>query len=160
MRISRDHIAKLITFLALALIVGFVLLRRPGSSLNRREAATGPADAVYAMLDAARGGDIRAYLSHYSGAMNATLQRAVIDQGEAGFKNYLISSNAAIKGVAVMDPRPVSDGEVAIQVEYVFQDRNERQTMYLQNRDGAWTIDRVDTSEQVKTAVPYGTPVQ
>lgn len=160
MRIGKDHTAKLITALALAIIVVFVLVRRPGSSFNRREPAAGPAEAIYAMLDAARGGDIRAYLLHYSGPMNATLRRAVADQGEAAFKNYLVSSNAAIKGVAVMDPQPVSDGEVAIQVEYVFQDRNERQTMYLENRGGAWTIYRVDTSEHVKTAVPYGTPVQ
>jgi hypothetical protein len=160
MRISRDQIAKLITALALAIIVALVLLRRPSSSLNRRQTAAGPAEAIYAMLDAARGGDITAYLSHYSGQMNATLRRAVADQGEAGFKNYLVSSNAAIKGVAVMDPRPVTDGEVAIQVEYVFQDRNERQMMYLENRGGAWTIYRVDASEHVKTTVPYGTPVQ
>lgn len=160
MRISRDHIAKLITAAALAMIIVFVLFRRPDSSFNHREPSPGPAEAIYAMLDAARGGDVKAYLSHYSGPMNATLQRAVAEQGEAGFKNYLVSSNAAIKGVAVMDPRPVSDGDVAIQVEYVFQDRNERQTMYLQNRGGGWTIYRVDTSEQVKTAVPYGTPVQ
>ena len=59
-----------------------------------------------------------------------------------------------------MEPQPVSDREVKARVEYVFQDRNEVQYVYLAKMSGAWKISRVDSSERVKTLVPYGTPVQ
>ena len=59
-----------------------------------------------------------------------------------------------------MEPQPLSDPEVKARVEYVFQDRNEAQYFYLDKMSGGWKIARVDSSERVKTLVPYGTPVQ
>jgi hypothetical protein len=47
-----------------------------------------------------------------------------------------------------------------VRVEYVYQDRNEAQTMYLEKASSGWKITRVDGAERVKTLVPYGTPVQ
>ena len=70
------------------------------------------------------------------------------------------SSNAEIKGVAVEEPKQMSDSEVQVRVEYVYQDRNEVQIMYLEKQTGEWKIARVDSAERVKTLVPYGTPVQ
>ena len=64
------------------------------------------------------------------------------------------------KGIAISEPQPVTDREVKVRVEYVYQDRNEAQTMYLEKDAGSWKISRVDGAERVKTLVPYGTPVQ
>ncbi len=47
-----------------------------------------------------------------------------------------------------------------MRVEYVYQDRNEAQSMYLEKLSGAWKIARVEAAERVKTLIPYGTPVQ
>ena len=127
---------------------------------RQRAPETVPQDAVYRMLDAARAGDVRTYLSCYSGPMRSALRQSAAEAGEPGFGKYLRDSNAAVKGIAVAEPQPMSDREVKLRVEYVYQDRNEAQTMYLERNGTVWTIARVDGVERVKTLVPYGTPVR
>jgi len=119
-----------------------------------------PQDSIYGMLDAARAGDVQLYLSNYTGQMSTALQQSIAESTEPKFSQYLKDSNAAIKGVAISEPQVLSDSQVKVRVEYVFQDRNEAQTMYLEKQGGAWKITRVDSAERVKTLVPYGTPVQ
>jgi hypothetical protein len=119
-----------------------------------------PQDSIYGMLDAARAGDVKAYLANYSGQMTAALQQSVAETGEAKFAQYLKDSNAAIKGVAVSEPQTLTDSQVKVRVEYVYQDRNEAQTMFLEKQAGVWKITQVEGAERVKTLVPYGTPVQ
>jgi hypothetical protein len=119
-----------------------------------------PQDAIYAMLDAARIGDVKTYLSSYTGQMDAALKQSLAETTEAGFSKYLTESNAAVKGIAISEPQPLTDREVKVRVEYVYQDRNEAQTMYLEKGPAGWKIARVDGAERVKTLVPYGTPVQ
>jgi hypothetical protein len=112
------------------------------------------------MLDASRAGDVRAYLANYAGKMRAALEQSIRESGEERFSLYLKESNSAIKGIAIAEPQPLSESETKVRVEYVYQDRNEAQTMYLEKAGGDWKITRVDGSERVKTLVPYGTPVQ
>jgi hypothetical protein len=119
-----------------------------------------PQDTIYAMLDAARAADVKAYLSNYSGQMSTALQQSISETNEAKFAQYLKDSNAAIKGVAISEPQQLTDTQVKVRVEYVYQDRNEAQLMYLEKQSGAWKITQVDSTERVKTLVPYGTPVQ
>jgi len=76
------------------------------------------------------------------------------------FSRYLKESNSAIKGVALADPQPLGDRQASVRVEYVYQDRNEAQTMYLEKDAAGWKITRVDGAERVKTLIPYGTPVE
>jgi hypothetical protein len=59
-----------------------------------------------------------------------------------------------------MEPQPLTEREVKLKVEYVYQDRNETQQLYVEKTPGGWRIARVDSAERVKTLVPYGTPVQ
>jgi len=119
-----------------------------------------PQDAIYAMLDAARAGDVKTYLASYTGQMTVALQQSIAETTEPKFTQYLKDSNAAIKGVAVNEPQQLSDTQVKVRVEYVYQDRNEAQTMFLEKQGGVWKIRQVDSAERVKTLVPYGTPVQ
>lgn len=119
-----------------------------------------PQDAIYGMLDAARAGDVKTYLTNYSGQMSTALQQSISESSESKFAQYLKDSNAAIKGVAISEPQQLTDTQVKVRVEYVYQDRNEAQIMYLEKQSGAWRITRVDSTERVKTLVPYGTPVQ
>jgi ketosteroid isomerase-like protein len=119
-----------------------------------------PQDAVYAMLDAARLGDVKAYMNNYTGQMAVALGQSLAEATQPGFAKYLQDSNAAIKGVAIAEPQTLTDREVKVRVEYVYEDRNEAQTMYLEKGPGGWKIARVEGVERVKTLVPYGTPVQ
>ncbi len=154
--------AQIATVLILGIALGVVVVRKADlrasiAGIAQRSDPT-PQDAIYAMLDAARAGDVKKYMASYTGEMAQSLERARAESGD--FAKYLRDSNAAIKGIAVTEPQPVSDREVKARVEYVFEDRNEVQFFYLDKMPGGWKIARVDSSERIKTLVPYGTPVQ
>ncbi len=115
-----------------------------------------PQDAVYAMFNAARVGDVRAYLASYTPSMQATLR----ESGGPDFARYLRDSNADVKGVTVSDPQTITDQEVTVRVEYVYQDRNEAQVLHLMKFRERWKISGVSGEERLKTLIPYGTPVK
>jgi hypothetical protein len=169
---NADKKAKIVTAVVLAGALGIVLGQKYGwkmpdvkvSDLAPKPAAPKadptPQDAIYAMLDAARLGDLKTYLAAYTGQMETALRQSVAETTESGFTKYLKDQNASIKGIAISEPQTLTDREVKVRVEYVYQDRNEAQIMFLEKTAGAWKIARVDSSERVKTLVPYGTPVQ
>ena len=144
---KRPGAASIATVLLLAGLLAIALLRR------QPRPAAGPKDAIYAMLDAARAGNTSAYLAQYTGTLAAQLHQAVTAA-------YLKSSNAEIKGIALSEPQFISDREASVRLEYIYQDRNEVQMIYLDRAGGGWKIARVDSAERIKTLVPYGTPVQ
>jgi hypothetical protein len=156
---TKQRTAQIVTIVILVAALGVVVgrkadLRASIAGVTQRPAPT-PQDAIYAMLDAARAGDVGKYLASYTSPMEQALERARSESED--FAKYLRDSNAAVKGIAVMEPQPLSDREVKARVEYVFQDRNEVQYFYLEKLSGAWKISRVDSSERVKTLIPYGT---
>jgi hypothetical protein len=162
--------ARVLTGALMAGAVGAILIRnsgwRPDSagtfipSIVQPKPDPTPQDTIYAMFDAAREGDIRGYVGHYTGQMLASLQQTVTEQGESNFGKYLKESNAPVKGIAIMEPQPAADRAVTLRVEYVYADRNEVQMFHLEKSGNNWKIARVDTAERIKTLVPYGTPVQ
>jgi hypothetical protein len=159
---SHKRKAQIVTIAVLACVVGAVIVKRWRPSIAARpvvvkeEAA--PQDVIYAMLDAAREGDVNKYIASYTGQMETSLRQAIAESPD--FSKYLKDSNAAIKGVAIAEPQQTADREVKARVEYVFQDRNEVQFMFMEKTPQGWRIARVDSAERVKTLVPYGTPVQ
>jgi hypothetical protein len=159
---TRDRVARILAIGILAAAGAFGIVGKMGLRIPRMRPAEGGTaqDAIYGMLEAAHSGDIKSYLSCYTGQMLADLNRAVAEKTAAGFQRYLQSQNREIKGVALGAPEPVADREVEIRVEYIYQDRNEAQTIYLQKEETGWKIARVDSAERVKTLVPFGTPVR
>jgi hypothetical protein len=155
---KKKRLAHILTAAALCAAFLLVLVR------NRRpplaQPGPTPESAVYAMLDAAREGDVKKYLACYTGPLETTLRNAIAESGEQKFAAYLKESNAAIKGVAVMPPETISDREVKLRLEYVYQDRNEAQTLYLEKQGAVWRIARLEAAERLKTLIPYGTPVE
>jgi hypothetical protein len=127
------------------------------SSLKPREKT--PEDAIYAMLDAARLADPRAYLDCYTGQMKDQLGQTLKESGTAKFADYLKTSNASVQGVALSPPQTVTDGLAKVRVEYVYKDRNEVQFVYLSKSGSGWKISKVDGAERIKTLVPFGTAV-
>lgn len=168
---TKERKAQVVTVSLLAVAMGIVLGQKAGwkfsdyklSDFTPKAAVKAdptPQDAIYGMLDAARLGDVKGYMNSYTGQMSSSLQESLAETTEAGFAKYLQDSNAAIKGIAISEPQTLTDREVKVRVEYVYQDRNEAQLMYLEKGPGGWKISRVDGVERVKTLVPYGTPVQ
>jgi hypothetical protein len=155
MLMNKERLARSVTILILAIALGAVVVRKTG--LTQRSDPT-PQDAIYAMLDAARAGDVKKYLTSYTGQMEQALQQARSESSD--FAKYLRDSNTALKGIAVIEPEALSDREVKTRVEYVYQDRNEVQFFYLEKSRDGWKISRVESAERIKTLVPYGTPVQ
>lgn len=153
------HVAT-ITVLLLALGIG--MSWKNGWPLSRAapKPPPSPQDTIYGMLDAARTGNVAAYLASYTGPLQASLRQAVQESTEKGFSKYLQDSNAAIKGAAVSDPQQLGEGVVNVRVEYVYLDRNEAQNLRLEKMNSEWKIAGVDGAERVKTLVPYGTPVK
>lgn len=169
---TREKKARYLTIAVIAAAAVVVIGQKTGWRLPVGAASSGvalgpaepprppePRDAIYKMLDAARAGDAGAYLACFSGQMETMLQQSLSEMGSQAFSQYLVNMNKEIKGVALSEPSPLTDREVRVRVEYVYQDRNEAQQMYLEKSAGGWRIARVDSSERVKTLVPYGTPV-
>ena len=162
---NKQRIAQILTVLILAGVLCGTLIKKNGWTFRTTRAAMQPAqatpeDAIYAMLDAARKGDVQKYLAAYSGAMQISLRQSIAESSNSAFSQYLQDTNAALKGVAVMAPEITSDREAKARVEYVYQDRNEAQNMYLEKAPTGWKITRVETAQRVKTLIPYGTPVK
>ena len=160
-KMSHSRKAQILTVAALALALAIAVGRKQGLRFaGAPQSEPAAQDVIYAMLDASRAGNVPAYLANYAGQMRASLEQSIRESGEERFSRYLKESNAAIKGVAVAEPQLLSDRETKVRVEYVYQDRNEAQTMYLEKTGANWKITRVEGSERLKTLIPYGTPVQ
>lgn len=135
--------------LAAALAIGFTRTRREED----------PPAAIYAMLDAARAGDVKAYMARFGGPMETSLRQMLSESSPAAFAAYLRDTNAAIKGVVVSDPQ-LSGSSATVQIQYVYADRTESQTMYLEKSGPVWKIVQTGAGERIKTPIPYGTPVR
>src|ERR1700680_680008 len=156
---KKDSKARMVTVAVVLALLAALAAGKMGWVLHEAKASQDPQDTIYAMLNAARSGDVKTYLAEFTGQMEASLRQSLAETTESGFAKYLRDSNAAIKGVAVSDPQKVTDLEAKVRVEYVYQDRNEAQTIYLEKGPKGWKIARADSDERVKTLIPYGTPV-
>ena len=157
---KKDSKARIVTVAVVLTLLAALAARKMGWRLPEAKASQDPQDTIYAMIDAARTGNVKAYLAEFTGQMEASLRQSLAETTESSFAKYLIDSNSAIQGVAVSDPQKITDQEAKVRVEYVFQDRNEAQTMYLEKSANGWKIARADSDERVKTLIPYGTPVK
>jgi hypothetical protein len=159
---TRERKAQIATVLILAGALALVAAKR--NNWRVPATATSPAitpqDTVYRMLDAAREGDVRAYLNCYTGPMESSLRQIEKEKGEASLAGYIKSFNASVKGVAIQEPQSTAENEVRLRVEFVYADRNEAQIYYLQRSAGKWQIARQENTEGVKVIMPYGAPVE
>lgn len=121
--------------------------------------AASPEDSIYAMLDAARAGDTKAYLDSFATPMREQLLQVVKENSEPRFADYLKSQNTAFQSVAVSIADRPSDSEVQARIEYVYTDRNEVQDFYLRKDNSRWRIFKIAGSDQIKTLVPFGSLV-
>ena len=100
--------ARMITALLVTGLGLFVVVRQRGDApviapVPVAAIVATPQDAVYAMLDAARAGEVAKYLDHYSGPLADSLRQSMSEQGEARFAQYLRQTNEPVKGIAKRD---------------------------------------------------------
>ena len=127
---TKERKTQIVTIVVLAAAFGVVLAQKTGwnfSGVKMAEMVQSPApkaepspqDAIYAMLDAARIGDVKAYLGSYTGQMDAALKQSLAETTEAGFAKYLKDSNAAVRDRHLRAPDtdgPRSEGACRIRV--------------------------------------------
>ena len=139
-------------------VVLAVLLRgRKGGA--GRELAPTPEAAVNAMFDAAEKGDDEAYLALTGGELERQLRGTRSQEGAEAFREDLRRSAAGIKGLGVSRADGAPVGTVALDVEIVFRDRNERQRYMAAPADGGWVITAISAAATTRPSIPYGTPV-
>lgn len=156
---KRNLPAQALTLLLIAGILGYFAWRQRRTGPAAAAEETTPESAVWRMVDASRAADLEAYIGCYTGDLERQLRQNVREMGEARFREYLTSTYAQVKGVAVSPPQMASAAEGRVPVEYVYQDRNEVQQVHVRRVGKQWKIFRVEGAERVKTLVPYGTPV-
>jgi hypothetical protein len=126
--------------------------------LRSGRASSSPEDAIYSMIDAERAGDTKAYLDTFTGSMRDQVSQVIKESTETKFASYL-TRNASFQGVAVTVTSRPSPEEAQVRVDYVYNDRNEVQKLYLKREGATWKILRGAGSEQMKSLLPFGSRV-
>ena len=151
---------RILTLAVLAAALAMALLRRGAAPARETSAPPEPQDTIYAMFNAARAGEVASYLATFTDPMAATLRQALAETTESEFKKNLRGSYASVKGIAVSSLQQTADTEGSVRVEYVYQDRNESQMMYLAKTPAGWKISRTEADQRIAVPVPYGTRVR
>ena len=156
----KKHLPAIITAM---LILGAILFftqreRITNWSATNKTLAT-PEDVIWLMSDAAREADVKSYLDCFSGELRQKLAKTSTEMGEARFGQYLKKLNEEVTGIAVSDLEQKDQRSASLRVEFVYRGRNESQLHRFKMENGVWKIDGVDSAENVKTLIPYGTDV-
>jgi len=138
----------------IALVAVAVALRRSEEALPPT-----PEAAVNAFFDAAATGDDTAYLSLLGDELRTRFLNARAEQGREQFRDSLRQQAAGIKGLATMRADEAPEGLVAVDVDIVFTDRNEKQRFTLKPQNNGYAITNISTTQTAKPSIPYGTPV-
>ncbi len=138
----------------IAALVAAAYLLRGGDRLPAR-----PEDTIAAFFDAARDGNVRAYLRLATGELQRSLEQLRKQQGTDAFQANLRRTNDGIVGQAVRPLPGAPTGMAVYEVELIFTDRNEVQTFRLEQKGNGWAIASIDVARVYQPEIPYGTPV-
>jgi len=116
----------LIAAAVVVLIVAAAWVLRSGGPLPET-----PGAAVDAFFDAAERGDDREYLRVTGGELRTELENRRKQLGREAFRKHLKRSQAKVLGVTKFEPENTAAESVALDVELVLKDYNQRQTMRL-----------------------------
>jgi hypothetical protein len=152
----KKRLPAIVTALLIAVALVFLAARQRLKLAEPGFNAAAPESVIWRMSDAARTGDVEAYLSCFDGELRRNLEKVVAEMGGSQFSGYLKRLNEEVTGIAVSDLELTGEAGANLRVEFVYRGKNEAQGHHLILRDGVWKIDRVGESERVKTLIPYG----
>jgi len=135
------------------IVLAAVLLR------SRDRLPSTPEQAVADFFEAAGRGDDAAYLRLTAGDLLKSLEDTRSQLGAEAFRKSIRGSMTGVKGHAVARSANAPPETVALEVDIVFADRNERQRMLCVPKGNGWAITSIEKAQFVKPAIPYGTPV-
>ena len=151
----KKRLPAIVTGLLIAGALVFFIARQRLKTAEPGFNAANPESVIWRMSDAARVGDVEAYLNCFDGELRRSLEKTNVEMGERKFGEYLKRLNEEITGIAVSDLKLTGEAYANLRVEFVYRGKNEAQQHHLVLRDGAWKIDRVDESERIKTLNPF-----
>jgi hypothetical protein len=154
-------LAAIITILVLGLALWFGRGRPAASPSPATSGAATPEACIERMFDAAKQGDVAAYLNCFTGPERQRLQRDLAGQPQEAFRQSLVDAVATLKGRAVFASSPVGDPSqpVIYTVDRVYDNRTERQTYELVCEAGTWRIRDMQAANAFQPDKAYGTPV-
>jgi hypothetical protein len=120
------------------------------------EPGLGATAALRAALEAARAGDVAAYLSSFGGALRRRLEDQAQARGDSALADDLKRAALARKGHALYAPEADGPEAYVIMVESVYADRNERQAYRMERTSGTWLITAVETARGRTPRNKYG----
>lgn len=118
-----------------------------------------PEDPVWAMFQAAKDGNVQAYLNCFGHELRNRLDRDVQEMKLAKFAAYLKQGSQDVLGIAVSDVEKLREEEARMRVEMTFRDRNEVQKLAVRKIGSGWKITDMTQAQRVKPVIPYGTKV-
>lgn len=118
-----------------------------------------PETIVSAFFDAAGRGNIDEYLGLVTGDLRTSLEGTRSQLGDDGFRRNIQRTAAGVKGLATYRSAEQPVDGIALDVELVFADRNEKQRFTLRKAGRRWRIAAIGPATAAKPAIPYGTPV-
>ena len=145
---------RILQILVIVLVIAAALVLRSRGRLPET-----PEKTVTELFVAAGEGDDRAYLRLLTGELRDSLENVRSQSGVDAFRESLRRSAEGIKGLAVSRADDAPGDLVALDVEIIFADRNERQRMLLVLQRGGWAITDIQQAQMLKPPIPYGTPV-
>ena len=152
----KNRLPAIVTVFLIAGALIFFIARQRSKTADPGFNAANPESVIWRMSDAARVGDVQAYLNCFDGELRRNLEKTLAEMGERKFGEYLKRLNEEITGIAISDLQLTGEAGASLRVEFVYRGKNEAQQHHLILRDGAWKIDRLDESERIKTLIPYG----
>jgi hypothetical protein len=111
------------------------------------------------LFNAASEGDDDAYLRLVTGELRKTFSDTRKQLGREAFRESLKRSVSGIKGLATKPAEQSPPGFVAVDVEIIFADRNEKQRILLVEQRSGWAIASMERARMIKPPIKYGTPV-
>ncbi len=145
----------------LVLLGAALTLGRRAPTPQSDSTASSPDECIEQMFDAAKRGDVTAYLDCFTGPERERLERELAGQPKKAFARSLVEAVTTLKGRAVFetDTSESGDTRTLLTVDRVYATRTERQTYHLVPESDAWRINSVQTATAFQPYKPYGTPV-
>ena len=119
-----------------------------------------PEEALIAMVQALKSGDVPGLLRCFGGELGRRLQSIIEQQGWADLERWLRRRGQAVKGLAILNKESRGANEVMVFTETVYEGRNKRQSFLLRRIEGRWKVVSSDFEGVSDWETDFGKSIQ